>query len=373
MEISVTPHASVPAFFGRTLYDVKLGAAMLNWTASGFGLRFAGDRLEMDATALADHFPGEGEHLPWLAVFLDGQTEPYSLFKLESGRKTYLLFSAERAETHTLRVIKRTENSKGRFGLHRVILNGELLPYPSPERRRKLEFVGDSITCGFGNAMDPAATVFDNETENGFAAYPAIAAGLLNAEYQSVCISGIPLCTPSDPAFGLRLPGVPDFKPPQIAMETQYPYADRYHQEQTGMTEGFEPWDFSRFRPDAIVVNLGTNDAFRLSVAGGGAAEALHFRRRYAAFLQLLRRHNGPAPVIVCTLGPMNYFLYDELEKAVAAYRSETNDDRVFCLKFGAIDPWGEGYGGLGHPNLKTHERMGHELAAALRPWLPQE
>lgn len=373
MEINVTTSSQVPSFFGRTLYDTKLEAMVFNWTASGFGLRFSGDRLEMDATALADHFPGEGDHLPWIAVFADGQTEPSQLIRLDEGRKTYLLFSSQRPETHTLRIVKRTENSKGRLGLHRLILNGELLPYTAPNPRRRLEFVGDSITCGFGNAMDPALTVFNNELEDGVAAYPAIAAGLLDAEYQSTCISGIPLCLPSDPAFGLRLPGIPDFTPPTLAMETQYPFTDRYHQEKSGMTEGFELWDFGRFRPDAIIINLGTNDAFRISVAGGGIGEELHFQRRYVAFLETLRRLNGPDPVLACTLGPMNYFIYDSIEKAVARYQDGTRDGRIFCMKFGAINPWGEGYGGLGHPNLKTHGRMGRELADALKPWLAKE
>ena len=62
----------------------------------------------------------------------------------------------------------------------------------------------------------------------------------------------------------------------------------------------------------------------------------------------------------------MDYFLYDTIEKAVAQYRVKTWDTRIVCLKYGAIDPWGEGMGGLGHPNVKTQQRMGSELAALL-------
>jgi hypothetical protein len=36
----------------------------------------------------------------------------------------------------------------------------------------------------------------------------------------------------------------------------------------------------------------------------------------------------------------MNYFLYDVIEKAADDYRLATRDQRLFCLKFGAIDPW---------------------------------
>jgi hypothetical protein len=370
MEIRITPTADVPVFFGRTLYDAQLEAMLFNWTASGFALSFYGDSLEMDATAFGDDFPGEAKNLPWIAVLVDGQTKPHRLIRLDEGRRTYGIFSAERPAEHTVRVVKRSENSKGRAGLHRLILSGEPRPYTAPQTRWNLEFVGDSISCGFGNEMDSAAAVFTTELENGLAAYPAVAAGLLNAAYQSVCISGIPLCLPSDLALRIRFPEFPDFTPPPLAMETQYAYTDRYHQERTGMNDGFALWDFERFRASAIVVNLGTNDAFRMSVADGYPAEEIHFQKRYTAFLYQLRRFNGPVPVIACTLGPMNYFLYDAIERAVESYRTETGDERIFCMKFKEINPWGEGFGGLGHPNLKTHERMGRELAAALKPRL---
>ena len=371
MEINVT--SGIPLFFGRTLVSRKLDAVFFNWTASGFALRFFGDRLEMDASAFADTLPGEGESLPWLAVLIDDDREPAQLIAMEEGRKAYLLFSSREPQEHTLRVVKRSENSKGRVCLHQLTLHGAPRTYVPPRAAVKLEFVGDSITCGFGNAMHAAAPVFSTELEDGLAAYPAIAAELLGAQYQSVCISGIPLCGASDPKYRLRLPDMPDLELPPLMMETQYAYADRSYQEKEGMTDGFTPWNFDRFKPDAVVVNLGTNDAFRMSVAGGGAGEELHFQERYAAFLHTLRKYNGPEPVLVCAMGPMNYYLYNVMEKAVADYQNETGDNRVFCLKFGAIDPWGEGFGGLGHPNLKTHERLGRELAEALRPWLTQE
>jgi len=369
MELRITPEGKVPFFFGRTLYDSQYGAMFCNWTASGFALAFTGGRVEMEATAIGDGFPGEVDNLPRIAVFTDGNSEP-RVIRLEEGRHTYALFEGGTPGEHVLRVVKRTENSKGRMGVHRLTLMGEARPYTPPAPRRRLEFVGDSITCGFGNDMRPEETAFSPEKEDGLTAYPAVAAKLLDAEYQSLCISGIPLCWASDPDYRIRLPEFPDFTPPQRSMEKLYPYADRDHEAAEGMTEGFTPWDFGRFRPDAIVINLGTNDAFRISVTGNDPAEEAHFRTRYTAFLKTVRSLNGPGPVIACTIGPMNYFLYDTIEKAATDYGRETGDPRVFCLKFGAIDPWGEGYGGLMHPNVKTHARMGRELAAALAPWL---
>jgi len=168
----------------------------------------------------------------------------------------------------------------------------------------------------------------------------------------------------------MSLPWVPDFTPPVRTMEGYYDFADRFHEEKQGKTEGFTRWDFSRFVPDAVVINLGTNDAFRIRVSGNDPAEAAHFQARYVAFLSHLRALNGDKALFVCTLGSMDYFLYDNIEKAVVEYRTKTGDARVMCFKFGAIDPWGEGMGGLGHPNAKTQLRMGRELAALLETWI---
>lgn len=372
-EYRVLPQGNPILFFGRTLYDARQQAMFFNWSASGFRLAFEGARLEAEMVAFAETFPGEGPNLPYIAVFADGAPQPAQTLRVEEGVSRVTLFAGDQPGAHTLRVVKRSENSKGRLGLRALWTDGRLTAPPAPEARLKLEFVGDSITCGFGNDMAAEETVFDVAKENVFTAYPAVTAGLLNADYQCVCISGIPLCWASDPEYRLRLPAFDGFTPPVRAMEHHYACADRNHEEAMGLTEGFTPWDFARFRPDAVILNLGTNDAFRLRVSGCSPEEEAHFIRRYEAFLRQVRRLNGPAPVIACTLGSMDYYLYDAMEKAVARYRADTGDARLFCMKFAPIDPWGEGFGGLGHPNSQTQIRMGHELAEALKPWLGKE
>lgn len=352
---------------GRTLYDADNAALFFNWTGSGFKLRFSGTRIAIDVLTFADHYPGEGDNLPWFSVFLDGETVPCRTFSLAEGESSAVLFESAIAEEHTLRVVKRSECSKGRAGIRALLLDGTLLDLPKQERKRRIEFVGDSITCGFGNEMRAEDTLFQTELENGLASYGAITASLLDAAYQSVCVSGIPLCWARDEDYRIVLPWLPDFETSARTMEGYYPYADRLHEEAAGKKDGFTPWDFSRFVPDAVVINLGTNDAFRIRVSGNDPAETAHFQARYAALLSTLRALNGEHAWLVCTLGSMDYYLYDNIEKAAAQYSAQTGDKKVVCMKFGAIDPWGEGLGGLGHPNAKTQARMGRELAALLQ------
>ena len=368
MELPMLRHAEVPHFFGRTFYDENLQGRFFNWTGAGFAFAFVGTSVQIEATVFADHFPGEAANLPWLAVFLDDEQEPSLLVKGQEGRNRYTLFHSETTQKHIIRVVKRSENSKGRICLQKVSLDGDFLPYTPKKPRYHLEFIGDSITCG--NDMPPEEVAFTTEKENGLTSYAAIAAQLLGADYHSICISGIPLCWAADPAFRMQMPGVQDFVPPVRSMEKYYEYTDRYHQEEMGESTDFECWDFSTYVPDAIVMNLGTNDAFRIRVAGHSEEEEAHFARRYQAFLHQIRRLNGPSPVIVCTLGSMDYFLYDTIVRAVHEYQEQTGDQRVACMKFGAIDPWGEGMGGLGHPNTKSQKRMAIELVGVLKTWL---
>jgi len=351
---------------GRTIYDQTHDAVFFNWTCAGFTLRFTGTRLEMNVVAFAETYPGEADSLPWFALFLDGKQEPERIFCLQAGEQTVTLFKSVSKETHTLKLVKRSEGSKGRAGLRSLSLDGELLELPAEEKRRRIEFVGDSITCGFGNEMSAEAAQFSAEQENGLLSYGAVASERLDAAYQLISVSGIPLCWASDENYRMTLPGVTDFHPPVRTMEGYYEYVDRFHEEREGKTSGFTRWDFSRFVPDAVVINLGTNDAFRIRVSGNDPAEAEHFQARYVAFLERVRALNGDQPWLVCTLGSMDYFLYDNIEKAAEQYRARTGDERVVCFKFGAIDPWGEGMGGLGHPNAKTQLRMGQELAKLL-------
>lgn len=356
-------------FFGRTFFDRDRGTYFFNWTGAGFELAFSGTKVDIELDVQADSYPTEGTNIPWIAIMTDDAHEPLKLIGLSQGIGSYTIFESTGRETHCIRIIKRSENTKGRVGVKKITIAGNILPIPLREEKYRLEFIGDSITCGFGNETDDSGT-FSTSLENGLKTYSAIAADILQAEYNSICISGIPLCGSYNENFRIVLPDFPDFEPPTWAMEDYYTYTDRFHQETDGLKSGFEEWNFENFKPDAIIINLGTNDAFRVKASGNDAREEEHFEKQYKAFLHTLRRLNGKHPVIGCTLGSMDYYLYDNILRAVEAVKVETGDERIFCYKHGGIFLWNEGIGALDHPSTKTHERMGRELAEVLKKWL---
>ena len=352
---------------GRTVQNETGDTLYFNWTCAGFTVRFQGSVLRARLTARGAPPVGEAQgapEYPWIGVVgADGET---LLHRIECREECawYTLWQGETGGEHTLRVVKLTENARGKTGLMALETDGRLLPAP-PRKKRMLEFVGDSITCGYGNEAQGRDEPFRPQEENGWAAYAAAAARALDAEFRCVSVSGISV---SKGATGRSaFPGMP-------AMEELYEAADHCYDTLCGAAP--RPWDFDRDRPDAVVVNLGTNDVNPVRFAPDLAAaqtEEAFFRARYTAFLHTLRRCNGPGAWLVCTLGPLDYYLYDTLQQAVAAYQRESGDQKILCFKFIGVNLLTEGFGAVGHPSAKTHARMARELAARLQPLLAEK
>jgi len=346
--------------YGRTYFDVREDVLYFNWTLSGVEFTFRGTHL--NAGFCAD-YGEEVEGLPtdenaprrktWprVAVFLDDLPTPIRKFEISSPDETWLLYQSERPETHRVRIVKLTENFKTFVGLKGFHAEGEFLPAERP-RRKRVEFVGDSITCGFGNGSMVRDRGFFSDEEDGWLTYGARAARMLDMECSCVCVSGI---------TAVRNKGMMA----AFAMNDLYRYTDKLHQEKTGRYPAPEAWDFAGNHNDYVVLNLGTNDAYALLFGGDDGGEAA-FDREYAVFIKEVRALNGPDTYIICSLGSMNYYLYHNILCAVERYKKQTGDDRILCYKFKLMHPM-DGFGAAGHPSMATHEKMANEIADVIR------
>lgn len=330
----------------------------MNWTCSGFSVRFTGRTLKAKLRALGEKqpFPEDSPvEYPWVGVTVDGGSTLVNRFVCTEGEAWYTLWESPDDGPHTVRLIKLTENARGKLGLLDLRTDG-VLSAPPGEKRLQIEFIGDSITCGFGNEATDRDAPFDPAEENGWITYAAIAARELGAEFSCVSVSGISVSAPEKPMFSMK------------AMNELYAYTDRLYDDRIGCT--LRKWDFSGHKKDLILLNLGTNDVnpirFYKDLEQADREEA-HFIRQYQAFIRQIRALNGPDAKIVCTLGPLDYYLFDNIRTAVAEYRGETGDDRVYARKLIGVNLMTEGFGAVGHPSAKTHERVGHELALRLK------
>ena len=110
-------------------------------------------------------------------------------------------------------------------------------------------------------------------------------------------------------------------------------------------------WDFSKFQPDVVVINLGTNDN---GYVGNNPERLEAFKQSYLDFLKRLRGYY-PNAHIVCTMGMMTgteIKLMDYLRQAC----EEFADSKCSILEF-PMQNIAEDGAGCGHPSIKTHEK----------------
>ena len=344
-------------FTGRVMEDPERGGIWINWTAAGFLVRFRGSRLELKVQAI-----GSGDIMDPSAPITEfpfvGAVEDDELVnRVECrGEEEWIPFYEGDAGTHTLRFVKLTEASRAQLRLIALRTEGELMELPPELPMKRVEFIGDSITCGYGNEEPDKDEHFKARTENGWDSYAVRAAREIGADWSVIAVSGISVAGPKKPKF--------DFMK-DVAMERLYAWTDRAASDKTGVPDVV--WDFAEKPNDIVVLNLGTNDATGISFSDNMPEEEAYFEERYRAFIETIRKLNGPETYIVCALGTLDYYLYDNIKEIVKKYREDTGDRRISTYKFGHTAMMLEGFGADMHPSMKTHIRMGKELAAFLQ------
>lgn len=357
--------------YGRTFWEPKGNILYFNWTCSGFAVTFQGTflaaRFRVIPGTVMRRIPGETpqsfatreeKEWPWLGLFMDDDPMPAKRFLLDQEDTSVVLFESDEPELHTIKVIRLTECARAVSGLVSFIAEGDLLKYKSSEKRKKIEFVGDSITCGFGNETYGGERDFYTSEENGWMACGAIAARKLQMEGDYICVSGI------------TVGRFPQALMPYGMIEL-YPYTDRLTQdrvpESMDRETSYECWDFKGHVPDYIVINLGTNDGTMVGRSEDILAAERMFDTYYYKFLSMLRQYNGFKPQIICALGCIDYYLYDRITAVVQRFMQDTGDQKICCFKYTKMLMSGQDAGACYHPSIDRHMKMAEELAALIR------
>lgn len=329
---------------GRTL--LRSGVIWLGYSLSGVEFDFCGTSLSAEfSTDWVNDEPWKHIFQPYIAVIVDGKLT--KRIAINEGKAVYELFSSEKAEKVRIRIVKLSENAFSKVGLSALFTDGEITP-TKPRSERRIEFVGDSITCGFGIEGKSAAENFTTATENPLVNYASLTAERLDAEYDLV----------SWTAIGVYSNSVKDDRTePDNAwtMPVIYDYTDK----STDLMLGNEPelGDFAASEPQLIIVNLGTNDKdFTRGIPERTAA----FEKTYREFITHIREKN-PNSYILCVLGAMGQELCPQVENAVKAL----GDDKISAMRFD-VQLEEDGIGSEEHPNTVTHRKMAEKLTAEI-------
>ncbi|CAN5552548.1 SGNH/GDSL hydrolase family protein [soil metagenome] len=295
------------------------------WPNSSVTIRFNGTDLQAKIA---------GKN--YLAVSVDGE-----FTNVIVAAKDPILFDVARglpAGEHTVSIIRRNETSAGPTQFLGFYLNeGATLAEPK-KLARKIEFIGDSITCGYGDEGQNEKEHFKGNTANAAMTYAAVAARELGAEGVVIAWSGRKMA--------------PNNTVPEV-----------YDRALGG--DKTSTWDFKSWTPDVVLINLSTND-FN---AKQQPAEA-EWVAAYAAFIERLRK-NYPDAMVYVTTSPM---LNGEKKKTTKAYLEKVietsaaaGDKKVALLEFPTQNMKADGLGSDWHPSLKTHQKMASILVARLK------
>lgn len=337
---------SVVRVIGRTL--VRDGIRYMNYSCSGIEFTFTGTKAE--AVLCSDSPDFDEEHKAWIAVFIDDEEVPSKRFRVDKEEGTYLLYKGKAKNTQ-IRLVKYSEVAFGMVGIKYIITDGNNPPMPTKASTRRLEFIGDSITCGYGNEGSSVDESFTTAQENPWLAYAARAARELDAEYHLICRSGIGLIsswTETDEPNREWL--IPDL----------YPYTDKATDITLG-NNGIEVWDKNNFAPDCIIINIGTNDC---SYTKNIPDRVKLFGEKYYQFVKFIKTYN-PNALILCTLGVMVQDLCSVIEEQVRKLNQEGHKE-IYYMTFD-LQQEADGIGANNHPSLMTHKKMAEQLVIKLK------
>ncbi|MBK6937870.1 MAG: acetyl xylan esterase [Chitinophagaceae bacterium] len=237
--------------------------------------------------------------------------------------------------THKVVLCKNTEANIGYLEL--VGIRCKQLVKSTAKPKRKIEFIGNSITCGMGNddSEIPCKTKNWYDQHNAWLSYGAITARNMKAQFHLSSVSGIGLMK-SCCGHKIVMPQVFD---------------------NINMFSDTIAWDFKRYQPDVVTVCLGQND---------GIQDSAIFCNNYVSFMHQLRQHY-PRTTFILLTSPMaddklRNFLRSSIYEVKARLEKE-GERKVFTHVFE------KQYiaGCDAHPSKAEHKEIADELTALIK------
>jgi hypothetical protein len=306
-------------------------AAVLSWSGTSIKMNFEGTGISYK---LRDE---RGDN--YYNILLDGR-----IMKNEhetTDGSTLHKIAGLTAGRHTLELFKRTEWAMGKTWFYgfEIDKGGKVLP-ATPAHQHKIEYFGDSISCGYAAEDSTGQDRGTAPYEDGYISYAALIARHFDAEFHNTSKSGI----------GITVSWFP------LIMPEMYDRLDA--------TDSLSKWDFTKYTPDLVVINLFQNDSWIVEQPNNP-----QFKARF-----------GTTP-------PKSEFIINAYRNFVKSVRSKYPKAHIICI-LGSMDatktgsPW-PGYiqkavDGIkdkniythfipykntnGHPNVKEQQAMADDL-----------
>jgi len=238
---------------------------------------------------------------------------------------------------------KRTEGFQGPVVFKGLELGAESrLEEPLALPTRKIEVIGDSWACGYGNEGVTYGKCLDlAAVSNAYLAFPVVLAQLLKAQYHVTAVSGRGILR----NYGDKKAVSDDNMPNDFG--------------RTLFSRPESKWDCSRWVPDVVIVRLGVND-YSTQPSPGEA----DFVKAYAAFLARLRSCY-PKAEIFCFADEGWPDYKPKILKTIEE-RSKKGDRRLHWVGNRGFSP--SELGCDWHPSVKADQELAELLERNIRP-----
>lgn len=277
-------------------------------------------------------------------VLIDGQR---THFEVKPGEHTYALATGLPEGSHTLKLTKRTDVWIGETQLLGFVLDADARVNGLPRAERRIEFIGDALTVGLGVAAPGPECDYSAEFMNHTLAFPTLVGEALNAETVSVAASGVGVV--------VNYLGDTENTMPNVYSRALLARPD-------------SQWSFD-WKPQAVVVNLGTSDFTR------GDPGRQPFVDAYVKLLKDIRAKypetfilvvTGPSLTDVFPVGVPSATRSREYTQAAITQRKAEGESRLEFFDI-PTDDGSRGYGCDYHPSAATHRLMADLLTAELK------
>lgn len=303
----------------------------LYWSGTTVELNFEGESI----AALIQDERGDN----YYNIIVD--EDSMYVLRPDTAKHYYELVSGLSAGKHHIEIFKRTEWDRGKTSFFGFKICGDAkVLAKNAEKKRKIEFYGNSITAGYAVEDFSGSDRPDSIFTNHYLSYAAIAARYFDAERYTICKSGI----------GITISWFPMIMP------------EIY--ERIDPENPASKWNFSLYTPDLVVVNLFQNDSWLVlkpereefkTNFGETAPTDEELIQAYQEFVSKIRGHY-PQADIICMLGNMDATMEGSkwpglVESAVA----NLSDDKIYTF----FQPFKESGG---HPTIEEQQIMADGL-----------